>query len=178
MSLYCEFRLCGEGGQGLMLMGSIVAHSLATNSNIHLLLNKSYGPETRGGACQSELIISDNEIMYPKVVNPDFVVALSKKAYSKYCTNLRKCTVLLDSNIIADNEAECRYIRFPFLETARNTYGNVQAANMIALGMLASVCEIIDGKQIMTDIEHRFFGHGYDSAFKLGYTAIEKGLTT
>lgn len=174
MSLYYEIRMCGEGGQGLMIMGNLVARSLMKKDGIRLLLNKAYGPETRGGACKSELIVSDEDIRYPKVTHPDYVLALSEKAYEKYCRNMCDCTVILDSSIKAECPKSCKIIRYPFIETARRCFGNTQAANMIALGMLAKICPFLDRTQIMTDIDECFKKSDHDKAFDMGYSAVDE----
>jgi 2-oxoglutarate ferredoxin oxidoreductase subunit gamma len=84
MSKQYEFRFGGAGGQGLMLMGDIFAEAAGTKAGKEIVLTRSYGPEARGGACRSELIVSNQPINYPAVRNPHFVVAMSQQACDKY----------------------------------------------------------------------------------------------
>ena len=74
MSYRYEIRLSGEGGQGLVLAGKILAEAAAIYDDKNATQSQSYGPEARGGASRSEVIISDEEIDYP-VVFVDFAVS-------------------------------------------------------------------------------------------------------
>ena len=78
-----EFLLSGSGGQGMVLAGLILAEG-AVMAGKNAVQTQTYGPEARGGASKAEVIISDGEIDYPKVVKPDFLLAMSQDAYSKY----------------------------------------------------------------------------------------------
>ena len=66
MSFRYEVRLSGEGGQGLVLAGKVLAEAAAIYDDMNATQSQSYGPEARGGASRSEVIISDEDIDYPK----------------------------------------------------------------------------------------------------------------
>ena len=61
-----EIRLSGSGGQGLILAGLILAEAAAIYEGMNAVQTQSYGPEARGGASRSEVIISTDEILFPK----------------------------------------------------------------------------------------------------------------
>lgn len=80
-----EIRLAGEGGQGMILAGIILAEAAAIYDGKQATQTQSYGPEARGGASRSEVVISDDEIDHPEVLEPNIVIALSQEAYKKIC---------------------------------------------------------------------------------------------
>lgn len=85
-----ELRLSGEGGQGLVLAGKILAEAAAIYDEKNATQSQSYGPEARGGASKSEVIISDGEIDYPKAENLDLLLALTQEAFDNYHEDLRE----------------------------------------------------------------------------------------
>ena len=82
-----EIRLSGSGGQGIILAGIVLAEA-ALHEDKNAVQSQSYGPEARGGASKSEVIISSEAIDYPKVTAPDIVLALTTESYKKYAKNL------------------------------------------------------------------------------------------
>lgn len=93
--LHYEYRFSGSGGQGLMLLGDIMAQAAGCLEGKQILLTKSYGPEARGGACRSEMILSDEPINYPAVTSPDLMLAMSQKACDSYRGDLHEGRILL-----------------------------------------------------------------------------------
>ncbi|MCD6493481.1 MAG: 2-oxoacid:acceptor oxidoreductase family protein, partial [Archaeoglobaceae archaeon] len=93
-----EIRLAGKGGQGLIKSGLILAEALAAEGKRVLQL-QSYGPEARGGASRSDVIIGDTS--YPGVVSLDVLVALSQEAYDKYLHLVKpNGIVIFDSDLV------------------------------------------------------------------------------
>ena len=84
-----EIRLSGTGGQGLILAGIILAEA-AIIDGFNAVQSQSYGPEARGGASKAEVIISDEEINYPKIGNAGILLAMSQKAYDKYSPQVQE----------------------------------------------------------------------------------------
>ncbi|MEM1590058.1 MAG: 2-oxoacid:acceptor oxidoreductase family protein, partial [Candidatus Bathyarchaeia archaeon] len=79
-----EIRFAGFGGQGIIKSGIITAMAACIYGGKHAVQTQSYGPESRGGACRSEVIISEVEIDFPKVTEPDILVLMSQHAYNEY----------------------------------------------------------------------------------------------
>ena len=92
-----EVRLAGEGGQGLILAGVILAEAAAVHDGLNATQTQSYGPEARGGASKSEVVISSEEIDYPKVIEADYLLAMSQEACDRYVGNLKR-----DGTLIVD----------------------------------------------------------------------------
>ena len=96
-----EIRLSGFGGQGIITAGYILGKAAALFDQQNVTLIKSYGPESRGGACSAQVIIADEEINYPHLTEPELLVALSQEAYTKYVGELgRGGLLLIDQDLV------------------------------------------------------------------------------
>jgi 2-oxoglutarate ferredoxin oxidoreductase subunit gamma len=145
MSFRYELRLSGEGGQGLVLAGKILAEAAAIYDDRNATQSQSYGPEARGGASKSDVIISDGEIDYPKTENVDLLLALTQEALNKYLCELRpQGTLVVDSDSVIEVPAgEWRVIRYPFVRLAREKLGKSVVANIVALGLIVRVSRAV-----------------------------------
>jgi len=140
-----EVRLSGEGGQGLMLAGKILAEAAAIYDDLNATQSQSYGPEARGGASRSEVIISGDDIDYPKAVNIDLFLALTQESVDRYIGDVRdNGLVIVDSdNVSQVPEGTYRVVRVPVTKLARDEIGRVIVANIVALGIIAGVSKIV-----------------------------------
>lgn len=84
-----RFLLSGSGGQGMITMAIILAEAAALHENRVAVQSQSYGPEARGGVTRSDVILSDSEIYYPKVNQPNVLVALTNEAADRYLGLIR-----------------------------------------------------------------------------------------
>ncbi len=84
-----EIRLAGEGGQGMILAGIILAEAAAVYDNKNAVQTQSYGPEARGGASKAEVVIAQGDIDHPEVIIADVLVAMSQEACDKYAGPIR-----------------------------------------------------------------------------------------
>jgi len=140
-----EIRLAGSGGQGLVLAGKVLAEAAAVHDGKNATQSQSYGPEARGGASRSEVIISDSDIDYPKVRHIDFLLAMTQESCSKYHHDLKAEGILLvDSEFVsAIPEGTFKVYRAPITEIAMNEIGRPVVANIVALGLIAELTGII-----------------------------------
>src|SRR3989338_8876783 len=96
-----EIRFSGYGGQGIALMAVLFGKAAALYGNKHAVLTQSYGPESRGGAPNADVVISDQPIDFPLVSKPDILVAMFQEAYERYRPMLKKGGLLfLDSGLV------------------------------------------------------------------------------
>ena len=133
-----EIRIAGFGGQGVVTVGRILGTAFSVFAGINSVNTQSYGPESRGGACRSEVVISSNEINYPYVRNADVLVALSQVALDTYLSNLKKGGLLVvDADTVnPGKEAESvRLMPIPVAAIAHES-GGVKYQNVVALGAL------------------------------------------
>ncbi len=145
MSFRYEHRLIGEGGQGLVLAGKILAEAAAVYDDHNATQSQSYGPEARGGASRSEVIISDSEIDYPKTENLDLLLALTQEAFDKYHKDLRPGGYLIiDSDAVTRVPAQdWRVVRVPLVRLAREKLGKAIVANIVALGVIVRLSKVV-----------------------------------
>lgn len=90
-----ELRLSGLGGQGILTLGKVLGAGLAVEEGYYVAQTQSYGPEARGGASRSDLVISSEPISYPKPEQLDLLVALSQEACNLYYRHLKQGGLLL-----------------------------------------------------------------------------------
>jgi 2-oxoglutarate ferredoxin oxidoreductase subunit gamma len=138
-----EIRLAGEGGQGMILAGIILAEAAAIYDNKNAIQTQSYGPEARGGASKSEVIISRGEIDYPEVINADVLVALSQEACDKYSSDLKKDGLLIVDTENVGRVPVSKAIKSPITHIAEETTGKAITANVVALGLLVGLTGVV-----------------------------------
>ncbi len=145
MSYRYEIRLSGEGGQGLVLAGKILAEAAAIYDDKNATQSQSYGPEARGGASRSEVIISDEEIDYPKAINIDLLLALTQESCNRYYKDLKENGILLvDSEAVTDlPRIKAKVYQVPIISLAKNEVGRMMVANIVALGIIAEITNIV-----------------------------------
>jgi len=128
-----EIRICGFGGQGIVLAGVVLGEA-AVRAGHHAVQTQSYGPEARGGAARSEVVISDEPIAYPRVLAADVLVALSQPGYDRFAGEVApEGVVVVEKEIVAASGAEA----LPFLRTAEKA-GHKIVANIVMVGYLAA----------------------------------------
>lgn len=145
-----EFRFGGSGGQGLILAGIILADAAIAFENKNAIQTQSYGPEARGGSSKSEVIISNDEIEYPKATKVDFMVALTQESFSKYIGDLKdEGTAIIDSELVTDiSNSKGNLIVLDMVKSAREELGKLLGLNIIALGALVEISGIVSHDSI------------------------------
>lgn len=155
-----EIRLAGEGGQGMILAGIILAEAAAIYDGKQATQTQSYGPEARGGASRSEVVISDVEIDHPEVLSADVVVALSQEAYRKFAKTVHPGGLLIidedrvvlpepvDAPAGTGEPTEVRLVKIPVMYLAQQTTGKAITANTVALGVLVGLTGVVSREAI------------------------------
>jgi len=140
-----EIRLAGSGGQGLVLAGIILAEAAILFDNKNAVNTQSYGPEARGGASKSEVVIADDLIDYPKCEQVDIMLALNQKSLDKYSADLKKHSILIVDTDLCPNipEGEFTVYRIPFTALARDEVGKVFVANIVSLGAIGGLTDCV-----------------------------------
>lgn len=131
-----EIRLSGLGGQGILTLGKIMGSALALEHGYFVTQTQSYGPEARGGASRSDLVVSSSPISYPKPVNLDLLVALSQDACNQYFRSLKPEGMLLVDTTLVKQTPTNIYWGLPFTQLAKDKLNLIQATNTVALGAL------------------------------------------
>jgi 2-oxoglutarate ferredoxin oxidoreductase subunit gamma len=179
MAEHCEVRLAGLGGQGIILAGIIVAEAAGIYEGKEVVQTQAYGAEARGGFSRSDVVISDEEILYPKASKLDFLLAMSQSAYEENLASLKRGGVLLvDSTYVSEVRGPNIYA-IPFSKIAREKFGRENVANIIALGAITRIFPIISAesmeKTVLNRVPKRFIEMN-KKAFKEGVKVGKKTL--
>ena len=138
-----EVRFSGFGGQGIILSAVILGRAAVMYDNKFAVQTQVYGPEARGGASMSALIIDDTPILYPKVADPDIYVIMSQEGFEKYGAHARNDAVMLVDSTLVYSRPGCRYIEIPATREAKETLGRDIVANIVMLGALAASTHVV-----------------------------------
>ena len=143
MNSRCAIRLTGSGGQGVILISVILAESAVLNGD-KAVQSQAYGPEARGGMCQADTIISNEEIWFSKPEKPDVLLALTQASMNKFSKDTTPNSVIIaDTGLsIPGNCAASRIYRIPILETASKVVGKAMTANIVAVAAINTILEL------------------------------------
>ena len=138
-----EIRLSGSGGQGLITAGIILAEAAGVHDGKFVCQSQSYGPEARGGASKAEVIISDEEIDYPKAIKPDVLLAMNQKSCDLFFFDLKLRGILIVDSGLVKQLPTTRAVGIPFTQIARTEVGREMVANIVALGSIIALTRIV-----------------------------------
>ncbi len=143
-----EIRLGGSGGQGIILMGIILAEAIGIYDHKFVAQTQSYGPEARGGSSKSEVIVSEEEIDYPKAMRPDLLLAMNQKSCDDFYPDLKPDGILIVDSTFVTQVPHPRAFQIPFTRIARERLKREMVANIIALGALSQLAPIVSPKAV------------------------------
>lgn len=159
-----EIRFAGAGGQGLQTAATIIGESLIRSTDKYVCQSQNYGPESRGGLSYADLIISDEEIDFPKIKTPHILICMSNESFLKFRSEIGKGTIphlLIDPDMVA--------LRIP--ETAKkkiNIYsisatliseeiiGNRIGSNIVLVGALNAIFNICSPQEIESTLAQKW----------------------
>jgi 2-oxoglutarate ferredoxin oxidoreductase subunit gamma len=134
-----EIRIAGFGGQGVVTIGRVLGVAFTIFEGLNSVNTHSYGPESRGGSCRSEVVVSHGDIHYPSVRKADILVALSQQALETYKQELKDHAILLiDPNSVKEFPKKLVCYKVPAMEIAHSV-GDVKYQNSVVLGALAAL---------------------------------------
>jgi len=152
-----EVMFGGFGGQGIITAGYITGRAAVVYDGKEAIFTQVYGPEARGSACSSGVVVSEDEISYPYLLSPEIMVIMSQEAYAKFLPKLRQGGVLIvDSTIVKpDNLAEkYRLYKVPATEVAEKM-GRRIIANVIMLGFLGKIWDVVSVEALQEAVKAR-----------------------
>lgn len=169
-----ELRFSGAGGQGLITAGIILAEAASIIEGRNAVQSQSYGPEARGGASKSEVIISDAPIDYPKATIVDACLAMTQEAADKYANGIKEGGILLlDEDFVSRNpQGNFKTYRLPIMRMAKEDIGREIVANVVALGAMIGLTKAVSkeaGEEAVLRKVPAAFKELNKKAFNLGY---------
>lgn len=145
-----EIIIAGFGGQGIMLMGQLIAYAgMLENKNVSWI--PSYGPEMRGGTANCSVIVSDSIIGAPIVSEPNLLIAMNLPSLDKFTPLIKSGgTAIVNSSLIDNvpNRSDISIIKVKANDIA-NQLGNSKVANMVMLGSLLEATKVVSGESVM-----------------------------
>ena len=179
-----EIRICGFGGQGIILAGIILGKAASLFDENEAVQTQSYGPEARGGASKCEVVIDNKLIEYPKVQNPDILVAMSSEALLKYIGDLKDGGTLIvdpgttDLENVKDfvEEHNIKVYEAPATKTAMEDIGIKIVANIVMVGAITKITKVISKEAVMKAIEASVPSGTEEkniAAFEAGFALVE-----
>ena len=169
-----EVQFAGFGGQGVMLMGQILAEA-ALQQGYEVVWIPSYGPEMRGGTAYCTVVISDRPIGSPIIRNPKHLVAMNRPSLEKFAPSVKSGgTIFINSSIISIDAGrdDVDVIKVPIIEIAKEL-GNVRTANIIALAAFVSRSQVVDFERLRESVKVKFANK--EKLIPINMKALEEG---
>jgi 2-oxoglutarate ferredoxin oxidoreductase subunit gamma len=153
-----ELRISGTGGQGIITTGILIGEAATIYDHKFAVQTQSYGPEARGGASKTDVIVSSDPIDYPKVLDPNCIAVLSREAYGLYGLGLDPSVMLVADadSIEGDGPSGKNVFVFPICKSASEKLGNALTANIILFGVIIGVCGIVSFPAAEIAVSTRF----------------------
>lgn len=167
-----QIRFGGVGGQGIVLAGRLLGKAAALFDGKEAVCTQTYGPEARGGAARSDVVISADPVDYPFVTEADVLAVLFQDAYAKFHPMLRPGgTLIVDSGLVRDANGGANVIRIPASRIAENI-GNRMAANVVVLGCLIGKTGVVSRGSVEEAIRNTV----KERVLDLNLRALEAGI--
>lgn len=153
----CRLVFSGSGGQGVITAAIILAEAAVLYEGLFATQSQSYGPEARGGATRTDVIIADTEIRFPKVTQPNVLVCLTQEAYNKFYGIIRPGGLLLsDSRYVqTQSRVDARQIQLPIYKTVMDQIGKPIVFNICMLGVVIGLTDVVKPESVMKVLENR-----------------------
>lgn len=133
------------GGQGVVLLGTILGTAAVVYEGKYATQAPSYGTETRGGPAKSQVIISSGSIGYPEVEQADILVAMTQASLDRHVKTLSKdVTVIVDSDLVRDVPSTLLKVRrIPATRLSEQSLASRNYANMVMFGALVQLTGLV-----------------------------------
>ncbi|UCF89813.1 MAG: 2-oxoacid:acceptor oxidoreductase family protein [Desulfobacterales bacterium] len=153
----CRLVFSGSGGQGVITAAIILAEAAVLYENLNAVQSQSYGPEARGGATRSDVIIADSTIHYPKVIQPNVLVCLTQEAYNKFYPIVRPGGLLITDTryVKTEKKVDAQQKELPLYHTVMDQLGKPIVFNICMLGAVVRLTDVVQPDSIMRVLENR-----------------------
>ena len=153
----CRMVFSGSGGQGVITAAIILAEAAVLYENLTAVQSQSYGPEARGGATRTDIIISDSEIHFPKVFQPNVLVCLTQMAYNKFSSIIRPGGLLITDTryVKVERKVDARQREIPMYQTVMKEIGKPIVFNICMLGAVIKLTDLVKPESIIKALEKR-----------------------
>jgi 2-oxoglutarate ferredoxin oxidoreductase subunit gamma len=141
-----EIKIGGFGGQGVILTGIIIGRAASIYDDKHATMTQAFGPEARGSACSSQVIVAGEPILYPYVTAPDILVVMSQEAFAKFSPEIADDAILLyEEDLVSPQGLKPTVKTFGIPATRfAEELGRKMVLNIVMTGFFTAVCGLID----------------------------------
>ncbi len=153
----CRMVFSGSGGQGVITAAILIAEAAVLYENLIAVQSQTYGPAARGGATRSDVIISDSNINFPKVLQPNVLVCLTQEAYNLFYPIIRPGGLLItDTRFVkTEKKVDAQQREFPMYLTVMDKIGKPIVFNICMLGAVLSLTDLVKSESIIKVLESR-----------------------
>ena len=147
----------GSGGQGVITAAIIFAEAAVIYEGLNATQSQAYGAAARGGSTRSDIIISEEAINYPKVIQPNMLVCLTQEAYNAYATIIRPGGLLLtDSRFVKqERKVDAWQVELPMYKAVMDDIGKPIVFNICMLGAVVALTDVVKPASIMSVLKER-----------------------
>jgi 2-oxoglutarate ferredoxin oxidoreductase subunit gamma len=147
----------GSGGQGVITAAIILAEAAVLHDKLNAVQSQSYGAAARGGATRSDVIISNESIDFPKVIQPNALICLTQEAYNKFHGIIRPGGLLIsDSHFVeTSRKVDAKQLEFPIHQTVMDKIGKPIVFNICMLGVVIQLTQLVSPESIIKTLETR-----------------------
>ena len=169
-----QIRFGGFGGQGVVLVGTILGYA-AIRDGKWVSGSNSYGAQARGGSARSEVVISTEPITFPHVIRSDILIVLCQSAYNACITDVAEdgALVIYDDLMVKPHEiGGAQQIAVAAINTAIHELQSKQVANMVILGASMAITRVVTKRALISSIRENVLERFKESnlkALEVGY---------
>jgi 2-oxoglutarate ferredoxin oxidoreductase subunit gamma len=147
----------GSGGQGVITAAIILAEAAVVHDKLNAVQSQSYGAAARGGATRSDVIISNESIDFPKVIQPNALICLTQEAYNKFHGIIRPGGLLIvDPHFVeTSRKVDAKQLEFPMHQAVMDEIGKPIVFNICMLGVVIKLTQLVQPESIMKTLEGR-----------------------
>ncbi len=129
-----------------MITAGAILGGAAVKANKNAVQTKSYGPEARGGAARAEVVISDEEINFVKVIKANVLVALTQEAADKFSSEVVDDGIVIVDDLLVKNKPSGNFklYSYPIVKAAADSVGKAMVANIVTLGVVNEIANLVD----------------------------------
>lgn len=151
----CRIIFSGSGGQGIITAAVLLAEAAVLHEKLNATQSQVYGPQARGGVSRSDVIISDEKIDFPKVIQPNVLICLTQASYNAYSPMIRPGGLLLSDEkyVNTDRKADARQISLPMYTSVMNKLNKPIVFNICVLGVLISLTQLVKPESVIKVLE-------------------------
>jgi 2-oxoglutarate ferredoxin oxidoreductase subunit gamma len=169
-----EIRVAGFGGQGVIMLASVIGKAASIFEGNFATMTQNFGPEARGGACSAQVVLSDSPVLYPYITRPDLMVVMSQEAYMKFAAELKPGGTMLIEQDLVRVQGLAQGVKVYGIPATRlaEQLGKRMVSNIVMTGFFGAITGLLSRKALedaVADSVPKAFRELNVKAFEMGY---------